>query len=159
MQAVKTLTEREERYCREYCYCYNKTKAAILAGYGRRKDGTINEASAAVQGCKLHKRPEIRGRIEEITSNAASEAGATPFYVAKKLKATADRCLQEVKPKMAFNPQTKRLEETGEFVFNATGAVRALKVLADINGMCRETKHHEGEVTVTLSPEVEQYAD
>lgn len=137
MQAVKTLTEREEKFCREFCYCYNKTRAAILAGYGRRKDGTINEKSAAVMGCKLSKQPEIQARIEEISRNAALEAGATPLYVAKKLKVTADRCLQEVKPKLEFNHQTHRLEETGEFVFNATGAARALKILADINGMCR----------------------
>ncbi|SFI54433.1 phage terminase small subunit [Ruminococcaceae bacterium D5] len=154
MQAVRTLTEREEKFCREYCYYYNATRAAIIAGYGRRKDGTINEKSAAVQGCKLMKRPEIRERIDEISKNAAREAGATPYYVAKKLKTTADRCLQEVKPKMAFNHQTRRLEETGEFTFNASGAVRALKVLADINGMCRPHEEEPDEKTLEISLKV-----
>lgn len=153
----KGLTEREELFCRRFAECYNATQAALDVGYGRRKDGTENRKSAENAGYKLRKKPEVRERIAQLMSDCANEAGATPIYIAQKLKEITDRCLQEVKPEMVWNGAERKLVESGEYVFNARDAVNALKVLADIQGLAKETKRIEGGLEVTLPEEVAQY--
>lgn len=134
------LKAREEAFCRAYAELYNGTRAALKAGYGRRRDGTQSEKSAGQAAWKLLKREEIQDRVNELLSSSANEAGATKLYIAQRLKEVADRCLQEVKPEMVWSDVERKLVETGEFTFNARDAVGALKVLADIQGMCKETK-------------------
>lgn len=135
----EVLTAQEDLFCLAFCEHYNQTKAAIESGYGKKRDGTINERSAAQQGYRLMQNELIKARINEIMCNSANEVGATRYYIAKKLKETADRCLQDIKPKMEWNPEEKCMEETGEFTFNAHGAVNALKTLAEIQGMKTNT--------------------
>ena len=48
--------------------------------------------------------------------------------------------MQDIKPEMVWSGAERKLVETGEYVFNARDAVSALKVLADIQGMSKETK-------------------
>lgn len=134
------LKPKEEAFCRAYAEKYNGTKAALIAGYGKAKDGTQNEKSAAQAATRLLKKEEIKHRVEELLSNSANEAGATTLYIAQQLKEVVDRCMQDIKPEMAWNGETRELEETGFYTFNARDAVGALKVLADIQGMSRETK-------------------
>lgn len=153
----KGLSEREELFCRKFAECYNATQAALDVGYGRKKDGTVNRKSAENAGYKLRKKPEVRERIAQLMSDCANEAGATPIYIAQKLKEITDRCLQEVKPEMVWNGAERKLVESGEYVFNARDAVNALKVLADIQGLAKETKRIEGGLEVTLPEEVAQY--
>ena len=131
----EVLTAQEELFCLAYCEYYNQTKAAIESGYGKKRDGTINERSAAQQGYRLMQNELIKARINEIMCNSANEVGATRYYIAKRLKETADRCLQEVKPEMVWNPEDRCMEATGEYVFNSRDAVSALKTLAEILGM------------------------
>ena len=153
----KGLSEREELFCRKFAECYNATQAALDVGYGRKKDGTVNRKSAENAGYKLRKKPEVRERIAQLMSDCANEAGATPIYIAQKLKEITDRCLQEVKPEMVWSGAERKLVESGDYVFNARDAVNALKVLADIQGLAKETKRIEGGLEVTLPEEVAQY--
>lgn len=153
----KGLTEREDMFCRKFAEIYNGTQAAIDVGYGKKKDGTVSRKSAENAAYKLRKRPEIRARIAEIMNDSANEAGATPVYIAQKLKEVADRCLQEVKPELAWDGSERKLVETGNYVFNARDAIGALKVLADIQGLAKETKRIEGGLEITLPEEVAQY--
>ena len=134
------LKPREEVFCKAYAETYNRTKAALAAGYGMRKDGTQNRKSAAEKGYRLMKEPHIKARIDEILNDSANEAGATKLYITQQLKCVVDRCMQDIKPEMVWDGAERKLVETGEFVFNARDAVGALKVLADIQGMSRETK-------------------
>ena len=151
------LSPREELFCRKYAELYNGTEAALAVGYGKRKDGTINKKSAEQAAWKLRKRPEVKERIAELMLDCANEAGATPIYITQKLKEVADRCLQEVRPEMAWDGNERKLVETGEYTFNARDAVSALKVLADIQGLAKETKRIEGGVEIILPEEVAQY--
>lgn len=146
----KGLTERDEMFCRKFAESYNGTQAAIDVGYGKKKDGTVSRKSAENAAYKLRKRPEIRARIAEIMNDSANEAGATPVYIAQKLKEVADRCLQEVKPELAWDGSERKLVETGNYVFNARDAIGALKVLADIQGMAKSGKEIEATQTVTI---------
>lgn len=136
----KGLTAREELFCRKYAELYNGTEAALASGYGRRRDGSISRKSAEQAAWKLRKRPEIKARISELMLDCANEAGATPAYIAQKLKEVADRCMQEIKPEYVWDGGERRLVETGDYTFNARDAVNALKALADIQGMARETR-------------------
>lgn len=149
------LTNQEELFCRYYAETYNLTEAAVRAGYGKRKDGSSNRASAAVQGCKLYKRPEVSARCIEITSDAANESGATKYYIAQRTKEVVERCMQKM-PQYVWCGD--HLEKTDNTVFNANGAIRALKLLADMQGMCKETKELSGGVELTLAPELSEYA-
>lgn len=54
----KTRTDKEEAFCQEYVICWNKTLAAINAGYSKR--------SAAEIGYQNFSKPQIRERIEEL---------------------------------------------------------------------------------------------
>lgn len=137
MANEKGLSERELIYCREYARSYKGASAATAAGYGMGKNG-YNEKSARQAAYRLMQRPEIRAEIDRILKNAANESGATPLYIAEQLKSVADRCMQEVKPELVFDPQERRMVETGDYVFNARDAVSALKALADIQGLKSE---------------------
>ena len=53
--AETALTDKKERFCREYVIDYNQTKAAIRAGYA--------EKSAAKKGCELMKEPEVKAYV------------------------------------------------------------------------------------------------
>lgn len=146
----KGLSEREELFCRKFAECYNATQAALDVGYGRKKDGIVNRKSAENAGYKLRKKPEVRERIAQLLSDCANEAGATPIYIAQKLKEITDRCLQEVKPEMVWNGAERKLVESGEYVFNARDAVNALKVLADIQGLAKSGKEADVVSKVTI---------
>lgn len=134
------LKPREELFCKKFAETYNRTEAALAAGYGKRKDGTQNRKSAAEKGYRLLKVPEIKARVDEILNDSANEAGATTLYITQQLKTVVDRCMQDIKPEMVWSGAERKLVETGEYVFNARDAVSALKVLADIQGMSKETK-------------------
>ena len=144
------LSPREELFCRKYAELYNGTEAALAVGYGKRKDGTINKKSAEQAAWKLRKRPEVKERIAELMLDCANEAGATPIYITQKLKEVADRCLQEIKPEMAWDGNERKLVETGEYTFNARDAVSALKVLADIQGLAKISKEVDVVSKVTI---------
>lgn len=133
------LTEQEEAFCRAFARSYNRTEAAVEAGYGKKKDGSVSEKSASQQGWRLYNHPLIKARIDEIMSHAADEAGATKFFITSKLKEVVERSLADVKPILEFGPSGK-LEETGEYRFDSKGANAALSTLADIQGMKRETR-------------------
>ena len=133
------LTEREECFCIEFAKTYNRTEAAIAAGYGKSKKHGISRQAAAQMGYRLYNDPRIKARIDEIMAHAADEAGATKFFIAAKLKEVVDRSLADIKPILEFGP-SGRLEETGEYRFDSKGANGALSLLADIQGMKRETK-------------------
>ena len=149
------LTEKEELFCRYWAETFNRTEAAVRAGYGKRRDGTINRSSAAVKGCKLYGRPEIRARCEEIAQDAANEAGATRLFIAQRAKEVVERCMQKV-PEYVW--KDGELVQTENVTFNASGAVQALKLLADMQGMCKETKELSGGVELTLAPDLSEYA-
>jgi phage terminase small subunit len=54
----KTLTDKEEAFCREYVVSWNGTRAAIDAGYSKK--------TAAVTAYENLRKPKIQARIQEL---------------------------------------------------------------------------------------------
>lgn len=67
------LTDKQERFCYEYCIDFNATKAAIRAGYSEDTAGSI--------GSENLKKPEIESRIKEMQENLAETAGISSLRV------------------------------------------------------------------------------
>ena len=55
---AKTLTDKQEAFCREYVIDWNATQAAIRAGYSKKTAGQIGEENL--------KKPEIDKRVQEL---------------------------------------------------------------------------------------------
>ena len=69
-RAGKPLSKPKwEEYAAHRAAGCNKTKAAILVGFA--------EKSAAVRGCELEKKPEVKNRIEQIRNSSRERAIST----------------------------------------------------------------------------------
>lgn len=91
------MTAKEKRFCEEYLFDLNATKAAIRAGYSQKSAGNI--------GCENLKKPHIRARIEKLEAERS-----------KRLGITADRVLDEL-AKIGFVKAT-------DVINGSTGEVR-----------------------------------
>lgn len=67
------LTDKQERFCYEYCIDFNATQAAIRAGY--------SENTAYSIGNENLKKPEIQTRIKQMQLNLAQTAGISALKV------------------------------------------------------------------------------
>lgn len=67
------LTDKQERFCYEYCIDLNATQAAIRAGY--------SEKTAQMIGYENLRKPQIADRISEMQGNLAKTAGITALRV------------------------------------------------------------------------------
>lgn len=70
------LTDKQERFCYEYCIDMNATQAAIRAGY--------SEDTAKEIGCENLTKPNIKERIDYMKANLAETAGITALMVVKE---------------------------------------------------------------------------
>lgn len=78
----KTLTDKEEAFCREYVIDWNATRAAIDAGYSKKMAGSIGSQNAK----KLHIQEKIKGLLkekvmdrDEVLARLADQARATHY--------------------------------------------------------------------------------
>lgn len=123
------LSEKKERFCREYVIDHNGTRAATEAGW--------NEQTASSAASRLLKREEIAARIGELESDAAEACGLTAIGVLRSIMETRDRCMTAEAVKK-YNKETREYEETGEYVFDSAGANRANELLGKHLGMFEE---------------------
>ena len=72
----KSLTPKEERFCQEYVFLLNATRAAINAGY--------SENSARVTGCKILTKANIQKKIKELKGNLAETSEISALRVIKE---------------------------------------------------------------------------
>jgi len=70
------LTDKQERFCYEYCIDFNATQAAIRAGY--------SEKTAYSIGIENLKKPEIEKRISELQADLAKTSGISALRVLKE---------------------------------------------------------------------------
>jgi phage terminase small subunit len=61
------LSEKQDKFCREYCIDFHQTNAAIRAGYPPK--------GAAVAATRMLKNAKIISRIAEIRANASAKTG------------------------------------------------------------------------------------
>lgn len=70
------LTDKQERFCYEYCECLNATQAAIRAGYSKETAQEIGSQNLS----KLI----IKARIDHMKANLAETAGISALMVIKE---------------------------------------------------------------------------
>ena len=119
------LDQRREQFSRSIALGFNPEQAYIAAGYASQ--GARRNAIALIQSGPVANR--IKELRESLDSSAFVRASVTRDWVIEKLKTVATRCLQE---EAVLDSEGK---ETGEYRFNAGGAVSALKLLGTDLGM------------------------
>ena len=67
------LTDKQEKFCYEYCMDLNATQAAIRAGYSEKTAGVISNENL--------KKPYIQARIKKMQDNLAETAGLSRLKV------------------------------------------------------------------------------
>ena len=127
--ADKPLTDRAEQFCQEYTICYNRTRAAILAGYSVK--------TAAKQGCKLMKDPRVQARIREIQKELFKECAITRERLALELMEAAEIC-KAAKPVMVWNTAQHAYVESGEYQIDGKNLVRALEAVGKFLGFDKQ---------------------
>ena len=124
------LDERERRFADEYGRDLNGTAAAIRAGYKAGKDG----ASASVQASRLLRDPRVRAyRAAKYREETDAEI-VTQEHMAKELLTIYRRCMQ-AEPVMAWDSSARAWVESGEWRFDARGAIKALEQLSRLLGV------------------------
>ncbi len=120
------LTEKQNRFCKEYLVDMNATQAAIRAGYSKKTANRIASENLSKPGIQKHLSQLINQQEKRTEINADS--------VINRLDQIANRCMQEV-------PVIVNGVKTGEHRFNPTGAIRALELLGKHYGLF--TNRHE----------------
>ena len=87
------MTEKKERFCREYIIDLNGFQAMLRAGYSK--------TTAAKQLARLLSEPEVTARIAELKQEST-----------QRLEITADRVLQEI-ARIAFLDPARVFDEDG----------------------------------------------
>lgn len=135
------LTNKQEAFVREYLVDLNATQAAIRAGY--------SEKTARQTGAENLSKPYIHARIQELQQQRSEKLELDADWVLNRLKEISDKCMQ-AEPVTEFNYDTKRLEETGEYEFDSSGANRATELIGKHLGMFKDGNNTNVNVGVTI---------
>lgn len=117
----KKLTDKQEMFCREYLIDLNATQAAIRAGYSEKTANRVASENLS----KL----DIQSRIAELKQERQDRVSIDADYVLKQAVKLHERCMQEVKPKMIAGSQVKDENGNNLFVFDSSGAAKALELI------------------------------
>lgn len=120
------MNDRQEQFCHEYIVDYNGTQAAIRAGY--------SEKAARVQASKLLTKANVLARVRELQHEQVQRLAVTSDFVVLRLMDTLERCMA-AQPVMVWNADRGRKVESGEYIFDSKGALRALELLGKHMGM------------------------
>ncbi len=115
------MTPRQARFAEEYLVDLNATQAALRAGY--------SPSTARAQGYRLLRNPQVARAIERAMAERSRRTGIEADWVLARLKAVAQRCL-------AAEPvRDRKGQATGEYRFDAKGAIKALELMGKHLGM------------------------
>ncbi len=129
------LNQRQKRFVEEYLVCGDVREAALAAGY--------SPASAAAQGERLLRTPEVQRYRREAEQRMFEAIGVSSAWIGRRLVEIVDRCMQAT-PHMARNPETKQREPDGTWEFDPAGAMRALHELDEhMRGLRAEAPEDE----------------
>lgn len=123
------LNERYEKFAREYVVDYNGTQAAIRAGYSPK--------SAKTQASRLLTFDNVLARVRELQAETAKRQAISEDKVILALWNVYERCMTAV-PVTEYDPISRQMVETGEYVFDSKGALRALELVGKHLGMFKD---------------------
>lgn len=136
---MPSLTPKQQRFVEEYLLDLNATQAAIRAGYAA--------ANADVTGPRLLGNVGIAAAVEKARAARSEEAQIDAAYVLRQAVKLHERCMQEISPLTdRKGEQVKDDEGNPLFVFNATGAAKALELVGKHVGVqaFQENVNHTG---------------
>lgn len=116
----KAVDARRENFCREYIIDYNGAQAAIRAGYSPK--------SAKQTASRLLTDADLLSRVRELQSEQVRRLAVTADSVVLRLLEVYERCMQ-AKPVLTWDKEAKEYVESGQFTFDAKGALGALELL------------------------------
>lgn len=119
-ELAKALTPRERLFVREYLADLNGTQAAIRAGYAGK--------SAAAQASRLLRKEAVRAYRDALMQEKFDEIGITRPSLCAEVWEVYRRCAQK-KPVLEWDSGQRAWIESGEWQFDAKGALRALDML------------------------------
>jgi phage terminase small subunit len=125
------LKPRHAKFVAEYLKTSNATQAYLAAGYEATPETARRGASVL-----LTKR-DIRQAIRQAKEDAAIAAQINQEWVLRNIRDVALRCMQ------AEPVLDREGEPTGEYTFNATGALRGLELLGKELDMFADRKVHD----------------
>ena len=129
------LNPRQKRFVEEYLACGDAREAAVAAGY--------SPASAAAQGERLLRDPEIQRYRRETEQRMFEAMGVSSAWIGRRLVEIVDRCMQAT-PHLSRNPDTNQREPDGTWEFDPAGAMRALHELDEhMRGLRAEAAEDE----------------
>lgn len=114
------------RFCEEFVIDGNATAAYKRAGYKAKGHAAENGAA------RLMRNDEVLAYIAQLQAKQTEESKITAEWWEEQCLSIFNQCMQEVP---VLDPAG---EPTGVFRFNATGALRALDMLARKKGLYRE---------------------
>jgi phage terminase small subunit len=117
------LEEREEIFCREYIKTLKVVKAYLCAYPDAKYD------SARTQGSRMFAKPNIVQRISELIEERSERLEIDADNVLSSILDIREKCMQE---KAVKDHEGK---ETGEYVFNASSALKANELIGRHIGM------------------------
>ncbi|RCW44228.1 phage terminase small subunit [Paenibacillus prosopidis] len=139
------LTDKKKLFADHYLVLLNATEAAVKAGY--------SEKTAYSQGSRLLKDVEVHAYIEEKQQVRAEKLSVDADWVLKRLMEISDRCMT-AEPVIEFNPDTRQMEESGEYKFDSTGANRATELIGKHLGMFKDSPNVNVNVGVTITDDI-----
>jgi phage terminase small subunit len=118
------LTDKQKRFCEEYLIDLNATQAAIRAGYSAKTAKSIGQENLT--------KPDILQYVKNKQERISKKTEVTQEWVLERLVQVHDRCMQ-VEP-----VRDREGNETGEYVFKDSGAIKSLELLGKHVGMFKE---------------------
>lgn len=134
---MNQLNHKQQKFAYEYLIDLNATQAAIRAGYSPRTAKQI--------GQRLMKSTKVSSIIEELQSEKCRAIGLKADDVISNLQEIVRRCMQ------SEPVRDKNGNLTGEYRFNAAGALRGLELLGKHLGLFTDRVEHSGEVSHTIN--------
>ena len=122
MVKSEELSMKKRKFVEEYLACGDAYEAAVAAGY--------RQETAASQGERLLKDPEVQRYRRELEQRLFEGMGITSAWIGRRLVEIVDRCMQAT-PHLSRNPETKEREPDGTWEFDPAAAMRALHELSE----------------------------
>ena len=126
----ENLTDKQEKFCREYVLCLCKTQAAIKAGYSKKTAGVI--------ASKLMQNPKIKDYIQELRKTEDEE-----FYYSRK---RSFERLEEIQKLALENVEIKYTKEGEKIVIpkpDLKAFLKAEELKCKLHGFYNLTKEKD----------------
>lgn len=150
----KKISPKERRFIEELEIDGSKADAALRAGYGKGE----NRRSAATQASRVLAREEVAEYRALRAARIYEELGLSINSVMSETAKVYRRCMSK-EPVLAWNPETKEWEESGEWKFDSKGALRALELMGEHLGIGKADKDQtppEVKVNINVVDKIEK---